>query len=256
MLALGRIIKGATLGCLLWFSLPLGAIPPQVQNGERAPGLVWPNVGPCQHLGHSGWYAAEVPVDVVEAASGMLAGDPDDWAVFHVKNYAGQQKEIVWLHDPSLRSFICLVEPGRWVRLNEPRSLPVINEIMGPSLTLLGDLKDRVKLAVYLQDFVSLYQGNCRFILCQSFWRGLQGSPGPWLRGTEEKPEVLQALCRDPVVAGPEDALIIRCNFLNYWGAVEQWTFHAKAGKSLEVTRVAVEIIRQNGTFTVGLVGD
>ena len=245
-------------GCLLWLWLPPGAFPQQILDGGRPDSeLVWPNARPHQRLGSSGdkdpKYKAEIPAGVLEAAARVLADDPADWGVFHLVSYAGQQKEIVYLHDLSMRSFICLVEPDRWVRLNDALSLPIINEIMSPSLSLLGDLKDPVKLVPYVRNFAGLYQGNCRFILSRNFW--FKEFSGAWLCGSETNPAAMQALCVDPMVTGPEGTPTIQCYFLNYWGAVERWTLSVRAGKTLEVTKVAIEKVRENGTFSIGLVG-
>jgi len=224
----------------------------------------WPNEKPLIRLGDRDerptYYASvDAPIDVVKAASSVLLGEPATWKINHIMSFATLEKdlgkEVVCLTDKQNHHFICMIQPDRWIRLNEERGLLYLNLVLEKFISLPSDLKDPLKTARYVEHLAFLYKGPQRVVLSKEFLIDLNRNLDIWLQGKEANPDVLRSLCKEPVVIQDEHGVEIRCNIITNRGGIEHWVLNGQFKKSLAISKITATQIHEDGTFSYGRVG-
>ena len=258
--------------CLLLFLVCL-AVEWSISSA-RAGALEWKREGGTVRLGsqkeYPVWASVDAPSNVVQFATEMLGGNTDKWDVnnytdkggYHIVDLAcGEWQNLIsWR-----QHLVFLVLPDRWVLLNHGGALGYINRIVATVLTLPADLKDPELVAYYVQEVAYLFKGPDRVALSNIFLRqadekfqveGVGEVRGirQWMGGTEKDPEALRKLCGDPQVETRGDHIRIECNLITRPGSAEHWILTGILGNTIELTDISVEQIREDGTFSWGLI--
>lgn len=206
------------------------------------------------------------PSSVIDYASHILDGDPSTWHVHHTlewmafsENIPQGTSEIVSIQDHKQNALIFLILPDRWIRLDSPDSLDAINYVLQDNIKPFRTL-DQFPWPRYIHSVAYLYRsGSIRAVLSANF---LQESDKlgttKFLLGTEKDIGVLRSLCKDPVVVRNDHDSYVVCNLITTNGSIERWTvsfqFVASVDKSVKVTKINVERLYPEGSFSYGIV--
>lgn len=223
-----------------------------------------------ERLGHSKEGPIEgivyAPPTVIDYASRKLDGDPSTWHVHHLIEWTAfaqmfpeRSSDIVTIRDHKGNALIFLILPDRWIRLDSSESLDAINYVLEDNIVPFKTL-DQFPWSRYIGSLAYLYRSDAtRAILSANF---LQESDkigtSKFLLGTEKDIGVLRSLCMDPVVVRNDHDSNVVCNLITTKGSVERWTisfqFDASANRSVKITKISIEQIHPEGTFTYGVV--
>lgn len=197
----------------------------------------------------------EVPVCVLFAAKQVLAGPVKTWHVNKINDFKHKAKKVVLLSDRRNNHFICLVEKSHWIRLNEKRGLPAINELLGKDLRSKPANMKTKNLVDYAQDFAFLYRGPQRVVTSREFLNVVKTFWDAWLEGTEKDSKQLRKLCFNPIITQSGADVQFVFNVISSQGAIEKWTLSGRVNERIHIRSVKVETVRPPGTFFFGFVG-
>lgn len=220
--------------------------------------IVWPvgkesvRLGIGVPLPDFAWVTA--PRVVVIAAKNILAGKPQSWKVNKIGNFAHKGIKVVLLEDRHNHYLICLVENGRWIRLNDKRGLPVINILLGKDLGIKPNFSDVGKVINYVEDVAFFYKGPQRIVLSKAFRKVVDPDWGVWLEGKEKDFKQLRRLCSNPIITQRGTNVQIKCNIISDQGTVETWSLNGEQLNGIEINSLTVETIKEAGTFSFGFV--
>jgi hypothetical protein len=238
-------------------------------SAGQADAMEWRRENETILLGRTGVAGASVsaPSGVVTYASTILGKEISRW---RVNNFTERGNQIVCFTEPSQpksrspRHLVFVLLPDRWVLLNAHGGLDYINRIVETILKPPVDLKDSQLVAYYVEQVAYLSKGPGRVALSLSFLKQIdqnilldgteQSAIVIWMQGTEQDPESLRKLCGDPKVQVRGDQIQIQCKIITRLGSVEEWTLTGKLGNAVELTDISVKQIREDGTFSWGLI--
>jgi hypothetical protein len=215
-----------------------------------------PNDGPTVGIVYA-------PPNVIDYASHILDGDPSTWHVYHImewttfpqEDFPQHSSDIVTIRDRKGNALVFLNMLDRWIRLNSPESLDAINFVLQDNIEPLKTL-DHFPWSEYIFKLANLYRsGPIRAVLSANFLqKGDKEGTSKFLLGTEKDIGVLRSLCMDPVIVRNDHDSSVICNLITGKGSVERWTISFQFDKSVKVTKINVEQICPEGSFTYSVV--
>jgi len=200
-----------------------------------------------QKTGDFAW--VEAPRCVVQAAKGILAGNPKTWEVNKIRNYGNDTgREVVALNDRQDRYLICLVEKDRWIRLNEEAAFPLISELSMNELKPRQNLSKIQLFVSYLESVTFLYRGSERAPLSKATLVAVD-----WNASHVDKKKgqrKWRSLCFDPILAEHGADLRIVMNVATTRGAVERWTIRGERTHGIAIRNITIKEIVPAGSFS------
>ena len=223
----------------------------------------WPTKGETESIA-GGWPIAvyRMPVAAVQATKKILRGDIDDW---FAKTYEKPpfKDRVLWVYDEEDydkqdRCVVFLIQPDRWIRLNDPQGLPFISDI----LNLTKDDLNESQFGGVMHDLSCLYKGCSGRALTSQYRSGydkiMAGVIGWSLLVTSpEQIPGLRALCGETIVI-KDKTFRFNTNFLTNHGSVDNWGVSGSINDKnhLELTDIAINQLKPYGTYQSPSMGD
>ena len=199
------------------------------------------------------WTGVEAPQSVVEAAKGILKGQPAKWSVSKLLETPTPGKIVVFLKNEKNDQMVFWVKKDSWIRLNEKGGISTLNEVtkdMPGRRVFSANITNRI---LYVQEIANLYGGSCRALLSNDFLNEAGGAKSdggkPWVTGTEKNPEAFYKLCRDPVLTRKGANVSVNFNVLVFGGSAEEWTLTGTYDHGMVLHEIDVKVLRKPDTF-------
>jgi hypothetical protein len=245
--------------------------------------MEWLYDKPYERIGDQQWgniHVIDAPASFVKDARKIFAGPTTSWFVETYNNwkpahsFTGSSWRIIRIGYKD-ETIVILVMSNKWIRLNEARSLPLINKMMEASYKSVTSDKPKAVsvmqmsneiLEGFVDGVVQLYRnvpgGGGIMLVSQGFadsedsFSSHDVIPSSTTTYTKQDSITLHSLSIPPVIVDENTGVEVSSNFINTNGGIEHWTLTLSPKDSLNIISISMRELYPSHSFPYPIIDD